>query len=105
MVTEHALISVTPGSEADFEAAFATARLQLASSPGFVSATLSRGVESGSTYLLLAQWETLEAHTEVFRGSERFAEWRRQLGPFFAAPPEVVHYRQVADAGPVEAAG
>ncbi len=102
MVLEHALISVRPGAEADFEAAFDTARLQLASSPGFLSATLSRGVESGSSYLLLVQWETLEAHTEVFRGSERFAEWRRQLGPFFAGPPEVVHFRQVADASPVE---
>ena len=100
MVLERAVLSVQPGREAAFEAAFATAREQLSASPGFAGATLSRGVESSSTYVLRAEWATLEDHTEGFRGSPAFAEWRRQLGPFFAALPEVEHFVQVATAAP-----
>ncbi len=100
MVLERALITVRPGQEADFEQGFATARAQVAGSRGFRSGTLSRGVESPSTYLLLIEWETLEDHTEGFRGSPAFQEWRRLLGPFFVDPPAVEHYVQVATAGP-----
>ena len=98
MVLEHALITVTPGQEADFETAFATARKQLMASAGFSGATLSRGVESSSAYLLLVQWATLEDHTEGFRGSPAFTEWRRLLGPFFDGPPAVEHFVQVGTA-------
>jgi heme-degrading monooxygenase HmoA len=100
MVLERALITVTPGREEEFEQAFTTARAQLEGSPGFVHGTLSRGVESPSTYLLLVEWQTLEDHTEGFRGSPAFTEWRRLLGPFFADAPAVEHYTQVANAGP-----
>ena len=100
MVLERALITVTPGREEEFEQAFRTARAQLEGSPGFVSGTLSRGVESPSTYLLLVEWQTLEDHTEGFRGSPAFTEWRRLLGPLFADAPAVEHYTQVSTAGP-----
>ena len=99
MVLERALITVQPGQEAAFEQAFATAKAQLAGSRGFRGGTLSRGIESPSTYLLLVEWDTLEDHTEGFRGSPAFTEWRRQLGPFFAEAPAVEHYAQVATAG------
>ena len=98
MVLEHALIAVQPGREADFETAFETAKEQLRSSPGFSGATLSRGVEQPSRYLLLVEWATLEDHTERFRGSPAFTEWRRLLGPFFDGAPEVDHYGQVGTA-------
>ena len=99
MVLERALITVTPGREEEFEQAFATAREQLTGARGFRGGTLSRGLESPSTYLLLLEWDTLEDHTEGFRGSPRFTEWRRLLGPFFADAPAVEHYAQVATAG------
>ena len=98
MVLERALFTVQPGREADFEQAFATARAQLTGSRGFRGGTLSRGVESPSTYLLLLEWDTLEDHTEGFRGSAAFTEWRRLLGPFFDGAPAVEHYVQVATA-------
>ena len=98
MALERAQLTIAPGREADFEAAFAEAKAVIAASPGFVSATLSRGVESPSTYLLLVEWERLEDHTEVFRGSESFTRWRALVGPFFASPPDVEHFTQVASA-------
>ncbi len=95
MVLEQAVISVVPGREADFEQAFATAKTVIAASPGCLALRLSRGIESPSTYVLHVEWERLEDHTEVFRGSEAFTQWRGQVGPFFASPPDVQHLSQV----------
>jgi heme-degrading monooxygenase HmoA len=96
MVLERAQFRITPGREEEFETAFEQARLVISAAKGFVSATLSRGVESPSTYLLLAEWETLEDHTEGFRGSPAFGEWRGLLGHLFDGPPDVEHFVQVA---------
>ena len=98
MVLERAQLSIAPGREAEFETAFATAKDAIAGSPGFVGATLLRGIESPGDYLLLVEWERLEDHTEVFRGSEAFVQWRAQVSPFFASPPDVEHFAQVAAA-------
>jgi len=95
MVLEQAVISVQPGREGEFESVFATAKSVITASPGCLSLRLSRGVESPSTYVLHVEWERLEDHTEVFRGSDAFGEWRGLVGPFFAAPPDVSHFAQV----------
>jgi heme-degrading monooxygenase HmoA len=92
MVLEHALIRTLPGTSESFETALAEARLVLAASPGFVSLRLHRGIETPDEYLLLVEWETLDDHLIGFRESEAFPAWRSLIGPFFASPPEVVHY-------------
>jgi heme-degrading monooxygenase HmoA len=95
MILEHALITVRPDRRPEFEAALARARAVISASPGFLSLRLHRGVESPDRYLLLVEWETLEDHTVGFRESDRFAEWRSHIGPFFETPPEVDHYAPV----------
>lgn len=100
MVTEHALIPVRSGAEPDFEKAFAEARALITAAPGCESARLLRCIELPSTYLLLVEWESLEAHTEGFRGSPVFAEWRRIIGPYFDGEVEVVHYSALAPSIP-----
>lgn len=92
MVLEHALITVRPDTHQEFEAALTRAREVISGAPGFVSLQLSRGIESPDRYLLLVEWEKLEDHTVGFRESDRFAEWRSHIGPFFESPPEVDHY-------------
>jgi heme-degrading monooxygenase HmoA len=92
MVLEHALIDIRPGTGKAFEAALAEARQVIAASPGFVSLRLHRGVETDHRYLLLVEWETLDDHTVGFRESPAFAAWRALIGPYFASPPEVVHF-------------
>ncbi|GAA3177546.1 hypothetical protein GCM10010531_34160 [Blastococcus jejuensis] len=64
MILEHALLTVTPGREAEFEAAFAEARHIIAAMPGFGGLTLSRCLERENGYLLLVRWQRLEDHTE-----------------------------------------
>ena len=96
MVLERAQFRITPGREEEFEQAFEQARLLIARTHGFRSATLSRGVESPSTYLLLVEWATLEDHTVGFRESPAFDEWRSLIGHLFDGAPDVEHFVQVA---------
>ncbi|KQM82956.1 antibiotic biosynthesis monooxygenase [Agromyces sp. Leaf222] len=96
MILEHALLPVVPGLESEFEAAFDEARHIIASMPGFVDLTLSRGVESPSTYLLLVHWQSVEAHEVGFRGSPEYELWRSLLHRFYEPFPVVEHFDEVA---------
>jgi heme-degrading monooxygenase HmoA len=95
MIIERALMAITPGSEADFEAALAQAKLVVAQAKGFKGLRAARGIENPSTYLLLLHWETVEDHTVGFRESDLFTQWRAHIGPFFADPPVVEHYAPI----------
>ncbi len=91
MVTEIAQIDVKPGLEAEFEAGVAKAAPLFRRAKGCRAFALQRSVEKPSRYRLFVQWETLEDHTVVFRGSDDFQEWRRLVGHCFERPPEVEH--------------
>ena len=43
--------------------------------------------------MLENEWRTLADHTEGFRGSPRYDEWRDLLHHFYEPFPEVEHYR------------
>jgi heme-degrading monooxygenase HmoA len=93
MVVEVADIEVHPGSEDQFLAAYRGVRDVLSGTPGCKSVRMTRGIESPSRFVLLVEWESVEAHEENFRGSDRFTAWRGAIGPFFARPPHVEHVR------------
>lgn len=94
MVLEVALIDVT---DADgFIDAFLSARSILAETPGCHSVRMTHGVESPLRFVLLVEWESVEAHETSFRATERFAAWRAAIGPFFAHPPLVEHFHDVS---------
>lgn len=97
MVLEVADISITPGSQDAFIAAFRNVRPVLAGTPGCRSIRMTRGVESPSRFVLLVEWDSVAAHEENFRGSERFATWRGAIGPYFASPPHVEHTADIDD--------
>jgi heme-degrading monooxygenase HmoA len=99
MVLEVAVLDVVPGREADYEKAFAEAKPIIASMPGFIDLRLERCIEQTSRYLLLVEWETLEHHTEGFRGSEGYQRWRELLHHFYDPFPTVEHYTTVTTAG------
>ena len=95
MVLEVAIIEVTPGSEDDFAAAYAKAYPLVATTEGCRTVRMTRGIESPSRFVLLIEWDSVEAHERNFRDSERFPQWRGLIGPYFAAPPLVEHYVDV----------
>jgi heme-degrading monooxygenase HmoA len=92
MILEHACLDVTPGEERRFEEAFAQAQGIIASMTGFRSLRLERCLETLSRYLLLVEWDRLEDHTEGFRGSTQYQEWRKLLHHFYDPFPTVEHY-------------
>ena len=96
MVLEVALIDVQPGREDAFVAAYRAGHPVLAGTPGCRSVRMTSGIESASRFVLLVEWDTVEAHLENFRATERFTRWRELIGPHFAAPPLVEHYLDVA---------
>lgn len=95
MVTEIAMIDVKPGMEDAFEAGVKKAVPYFKRSKGCEGLTLQRSHEKPSRYRLLVKWTTLENHTQDFRGSAEWHEWRRLVGDYFTGPPDVEHVREV----------
>lgn len=95
MILEVAVLDVRPGDTDAFEAAFREAQAIIASMPGYRSHQLQRCVEQGSRYLLLVEWDTLEAHTVGFRGSAEYQRWKALLHHFYDPFPTVEHYVRV----------
>ena len=95
VILEHAILPVTPGREADFEAALAAAAPIIAGMPGFVDLRVSRSIETPNEYLLLVHWESVEAHAVGFRGSPEYARWRELLHGFYDPFPVVEHFAEV----------
>lgn len=95
MVLEVAQIDITAGQEDEFASAYKTARHLVADTPGCRSVRMTRGIETPTRFILLVEWDSVEAHEANFRGSENFPEWRRIIGPYFASAPHVEHYADV----------
>ena len=97
MILEVAILDVIPGKETEFEAAFVQAAPIIASMAGYVSHQLQKCLERQNRYILLVNWETLEAHTVGFRGSDQYQEWKRLLHHFYDPFPKVEHYELIQD--------
>jgi heme-degrading monooxygenase HmoA len=92
MIMETAFITVQPGQQDAFLGALEAAKLVLARADGFRVIHVHRGIERPTTFMLAIGWDTLEHHTEAFRGGPLFPEWRGLIGPFFAEAPQVEHW-------------
>ncbi|MBC8091604.1 MAG: antibiotic biosynthesis monooxygenase [Pseudonocardia sp.] len=95
MITEIADIQVLADKQEGFAEAVRDGLLFAAETPGFIRARLTRGIERPTRFVLLIEWETVEAHTVAFRESENFTKWRALVGPFFDGPPHVEHVADV----------
>lgn len=95
MILELAHITISKQKQEAFEDALGKAKEVLNQADGYVSHEFKRCMEEGSKYILLINWESLEAHTEGFRKSELFKEWRDLIGGFFVEPPQVYHYQSI----------
>ena len=91
MITEIATLTIDPAKAEQFEAAVAEASAVLRAAEGSHSMRLERVIEDPSIYHLIVQWETVDHHMVTFRESESFKQWRALAGPFFVAPPSVIH--------------
>ena len=95
MILEVAILDVRNGQEKSFEAAFKQASAIISVMKGYVSHQLQRCMEKHNRYILLVNWQTLEAHTVGFRDSEEYQEWKKLLHHFYDPFPTVEHYEAV----------
>lgn len=92
MITVAALLTVASGKEEEFAEKFAErGHGTITAAAGNRSARLSRGVEDPSTYLLLTEWDSVDAHTAAM-DVEAYMEWVVFARDYYAAPPQVRHY-------------
>ncbi len=95
MILEVAILNVIPGQHAAFEASFQQAQQIIAGMKGYISHELQRCMEIENQYILLVRWETLEDHTEGFRGSAEYQQWKKLLHHYYDPFPAVHHYELV----------
>jgi heme-degrading monooxygenase HmoA len=95
MILEVAILQVKPGLGSEFETNFKKASRIISSMKGYINHELQKCLESDHQYILLVRWETLEDHTEGFRGSLEYQEWKRLLHHFYDPFPTVEHYMNV----------
>jgi heme-degrading monooxygenase HmoA len=95
MILEVAILNIMPGQEDDFLKAFSKAKYIIAGMPGYISHQLKRCIENISQFILLVEWEKITDHTEGFRGSKEYQEWKSLLHHFYAPFPTVEHYEQI----------
>ncbi len=96
MILEVAILDVRAGQESQFETAFEQAQRIISSAPGYIGHELQRCLEKPNRYLLLVRWERLEDHTDGFRRSAAYQDWRRLLHHFYDPFPVVEHYESFA---------
>jgi heme-degrading monooxygenase HmoA len=92
VIVEHAVLDVKEGEGAAFESALKEALPLIEATPGFLGLEVRPCVETQGRYLLLVRWQSLEAHNQGFRGSERYPKWRALLHHFYEPFPLVEHY-------------
>ena len=95
MTLEVAILNVIPGLEDEFLKAFSKAQNIISKMAGYVSHQLKRCIENGSRFILLVEWDKLTDHTEGFRGSKEYQEWKGLLHHFYNPFPTVEHYQDV----------
>lgn len=97
MIYEVAELRIDPAKRAEFEKAIEHGlRTVVATSKGYLGSDVKRCMESPARYVLTIRWQTLENHTKDFRESALFTQWRSIVGPFFAEPPFVEHFEDIA---------
>lgn len=92
MILEQAILKVKPGQAAKFEAAMKQAVPLISVSSGFLGLEVRPAVEAPGTYLLLVKWETVAAHREGFRHSDRYQKWKALLHHFYEPMPIVTYF-------------
>ncbi len=95
MILEVAILNVKAGQTQEFEDSFRQASQIISSMKGYISHELQRCLEVEHQYILLVRWETLADHTEGFRGSAEYQQWKELLHHYYDPFPTVHHYEIV----------
>ena len=92
MILEVAILNVKEGREKEFERDFLLAGQYISAIKGYIRHSLRKCLEQDNKYILLVDWESLEAHTVGFRKSVQYLEWKKLLHDYYDPFPVVEHY-------------
>lgn len=82
MLVERSDLLVKEGKEEEFAAAMRErGNPMLASFPGVRSVSIGRGVENSDKFMLLVEWESMDAHN-AFRDHPNYGPFREILAPY-----------------------
>jgi heme-degrading monooxygenase HmoA len=95
MILEVAILDIIPGQKDAFLEAFIRAQEIIKNMPGYLSHQLNKCIENESRFILLVEWQSLTNHTEGFRQSKEYQEWKKLLHHFYSPFPTVEHYENV----------
>ena len=92
MILELAILYIKDEQVNQFEKDFDKAGIYISSIKGYGGHTLQKCIEQKNKYILLVNWETLDAHTIGFRESSQYREWKKLLHHYYDPFPTVYHY-------------
>jgi heme-degrading monooxygenase HmoA len=95
MITEIALLHIKENQSPLFELAFAQAKEILSRANGYIEHELQKSMEHNDKYLLVVRWQNKADHTEGFRKSEGYKDWKNLLHHFYDPFPEVEYYELI----------
>ncbi|MEM7063689.1 MAG: antibiotic biosynthesis monooxygenase [Cyanobacteria bacterium P01_B01_bin.77] len=95
MILEVAILDVKPDETEAFEKAFQQAQTIISAMAGYEGHQLQKCIEKDNRYILLVTWKTLEDHTQGFRESAEYQQWKTLLHHFYDPFPTVEHYQLV----------
>lgn len=93
MVIEHVYLSIKPQQSEAFEHAFQQAQQIIAPMQGLNTIQLMKNSHDPHRYILMISWERIEDHTEGFRQSEAYLQWKALLHDFYDPFPTVEYYQ------------
>ena len=96
MIVEIVTWDIKPNLEKDFELAFEKAQEILAGAKEYISHQFLKCIEKTNRYSLLVSWETLEDHTEGFRNSTDYQEFRAMLSQYYMPGATMEHYETIS---------
>ncbi|MBS1598536.1 MAG: antibiotic biosynthesis monooxygenase [Bacteroidetes bacterium] len=95
MITEIALLKIRGNESKAFEKSFEIAQKIIAGMNGYINHELQKCLEEEDKYMLIVRWEKLEDHTEGFRKSEEYQQWKKLLHHYYDPFPTVEHYKKI----------
>jgi heme-degrading monooxygenase HmoA len=82
MLVERSELLIKPGSENEFAAAMRERGIPLLNAvPGVKSVKMGRGVENPDKFILLVEWESMDAHT-AFKTAPSNPALRQVISPY-----------------------
>ena len=96
MIVELAILRARPGTADQMRTGLQAARAVISRAEGYRGSTFHQGIEDPQRFVLRIEWDSVEAHTERFRGGPLFPEWRSHWGEYLDGAPDVQHYQVVA---------